>query len=302
LFNSNKDVFKISGSLDSSLKKNTAFIKRLRASLNADNQSALLKDLSSLSLEKYIPEVVAAASEGLQKCKTGSDILAAVEVGSSKFNLTQVVSALHQRFGSAFTSPLTGNILRALAPSSATQLASLTADQRDKEESARLIRQRVFLKVATELWLVNVLRNVSDANSTPVDSVKLASSKSVVKGKKMEAEVDISDLPLTVLKELLGKDKDHFNLPILVAFTKTFSYDVLGVKQINVKRPTDVNIEESKQEVSSQAISLDEPLCSSDVQESFRNIVQKYFASVKAHIIRSHKVCPIQPKLTIAHS
>jgi len=74
------DVYKLAGSLDSSLKKNTAFIKRLRTSLNADNQVALLKDISSLSLEKYIPEVVGAASEGLQKCKTVSDILAAVEV------------------------------------------------------------------------------------------------------------------------------------------------------------------------------------------------------------------------------
>ena len=74
----------MASSLDSSLKKNTAFIKRLRTSLNADNQSALLKDISSLSLEKYIPEVVGAASEGLQKCKTISDIMAAVEVSSAK--------------------------------------------------------------------------------------------------------------------------------------------------------------------------------------------------------------------------
>ena len=73
-------MFKLAGSLDSSLKKNTAFIKRLRTSLNADNQSALLKDISSLSLEKYIPEVVSAASEGLTKCKSISDSLAAVEV------------------------------------------------------------------------------------------------------------------------------------------------------------------------------------------------------------------------------
>jgi regulator of nonsense transcripts 2 len=73
-------VFPLTGPLDSSLKKNTAFIKRLRTSLNADNQSALLKDIGGLSLEKYVPEVVSAASEGLQKCKTISDILAAVEV------------------------------------------------------------------------------------------------------------------------------------------------------------------------------------------------------------------------------
>jgi regulator of nonsense transcripts 2 len=43
----------------------------------------LLKDIAGLSLEKYIPEVVAAASEGLQKCKTISDTLAATEVPAS---------------------------------------------------------------------------------------------------------------------------------------------------------------------------------------------------------------------------
>jgi regulator of nonsense transcripts 2 len=73
-------IFKLAASLDSSLKKNTAFIKRLRTGLNSENQAVLLKDISSLSLEKYIPEVVGAASEGLQKCKTISDILAAIEV------------------------------------------------------------------------------------------------------------------------------------------------------------------------------------------------------------------------------
>ena len=73
-------IFKLASSLDSSLKKNTAFIKRLRTNLNSDNQAALLKDIAGLSLEKYIPEVVGAASEGLQKCKTISDILAASEV------------------------------------------------------------------------------------------------------------------------------------------------------------------------------------------------------------------------------
>ena len=41
-------IFKLTASLDSSLKKNTAFIKRLRTSLNADNQAALLKDIAGL--------------------------------------------------------------------------------------------------------------------------------------------------------------------------------------------------------------------------------------------------------------
>jgi regulator of nonsense transcripts 2 len=202
---------------------------------------------------------------------------------------SKVISALHQRFGTSFTPPLTVHILRALAPANPTQLATLSADQREKEESARLIRQRVFLRVTTELWLVNIIRNINDANST-IDSTKTTPAKSTAKGKKPEAETDTSPLPLAVLKELLGKDKDHVNLPLLVAFTKNFAYDVLGVKQTNVKKPVDVNVEESKEDITPKAVSIDEPLCSVELQDQFRTIVSKYFASVKAHIIRSHKV------------
>ena len=115
-------------------------------------------------------------------------------------------------------------------------------------------------------------------------------SKGTAKGKKPDSDIDSSPLPLAVLKELLGKDKDHINLPLLVAFTKNFAYDILGVKQTNVKKPVDVNVEESKEGISPQAVSVDEPLCSTDLQEQFRTIVVKYFASVKNHIIKSHKV------------
>lgn len=116
-----------------------------------------------------------------------------------------------------------------------------------------------------------------------------------MKGKKPEPEVDTSPLPLAVLKELLGKDKEHVNLPLLVAFTKNFSYDVLGVKQTNVKKPVDVSGEEASKDegmTTPQAVSVDEPLCGPELQEQFRLIVTKYFASVKSHIIRSHKVSP----------
>jgi len=181
------------------------------------------------------------------------------------------------------------NILRALAPANPAQLATLTSDQREKEESARLVRQRVFLRVTTELWLVNIIRTIEDAGS-PVDPSKTTASKPTVKGKKTEFETDNSPLPLAILKELLGKDRDHVNLPILVAFVKNFAYDVLGVKQTNVKKPVDVNVEESK-EISTEAVSVDEPLCTPALQEQFRVIVTKYFNSLKAHIIKSHKVC-----------
>ena len=66
--------------LDSSLKRHTALIKRMRQSIGSDNREQLLKDVDSLSLEKYIEEIASAAVEGVGRCKTEKDIWSAVEV------------------------------------------------------------------------------------------------------------------------------------------------------------------------------------------------------------------------------
>ncbi|XP_023217357.1 regulator of nonsense transcripts 2-like [Centruroides sculpturatus] len=70
--------------LDSSLKKNTAFIKRLRNMTEAQRES-LIKDMSGLNLTKYISEAAAAIVDAKLKM---SDVNMAV----------QVCSLLHQRY------------------------------------------------------------------------------------------------------------------------------------------------------------------------------------------------------------
>jgi regulator of nonsense transcripts 2 len=44
-----------------------------------------LKDIKTLTLEKYISEVVVAVVEGLQKCKLAADVWATVEVSFDFF-------------------------------------------------------------------------------------------------------------------------------------------------------------------------------------------------------------------------
>jgi len=66
--------------LDSSLKRHTTLIKRIRQSMTADNRDQILKDLESLSLEKYIDEIAGAVTEGIARCKTDKDTWGAVEV------------------------------------------------------------------------------------------------------------------------------------------------------------------------------------------------------------------------------
>ena len=66
--------------LDSSLKRHTALIKRMRQSVGQENRDQILKDIDSLTLEKYVDEIVGAVAEGILKCKTEKDVWSAVEV------------------------------------------------------------------------------------------------------------------------------------------------------------------------------------------------------------------------------
>lgn len=75
------------GKLDTSLKRHTALLTRLRSSLHAkESVPGILKDINGLSLEKYVEEAVGATVEGLSKCKTGPETQGAVEVCRQRWN------------------------------------------------------------------------------------------------------------------------------------------------------------------------------------------------------------------------
>ena len=62
------------------MKRHTALTKRIRQSVGSENYSQIMKDIESLSLEKYIDEMSGAVIEGLARCKTDKDVWSAVEV------------------------------------------------------------------------------------------------------------------------------------------------------------------------------------------------------------------------------
>ena len=70
----------------------------------------------------------------------------------------KVISVLHQRFPESFSTRLVSNLHAALQPPSKVALAGLTPEQRDKDENARVVRQRGFLRTYAELELAGVLR------------------------------------------------------------------------------------------------------------------------------------------------
>ena len=77
----------------------------------------------------------------------------------------QVVSALHQRFPELFSVPLVSSLQSSLQAPSKAQLTALAAEQKDKEESARVLRQRGLLRIFAELELAGIVRSAGDASS-----------------------------------------------------------------------------------------------------------------------------------------
>ncbi|KAI0132458.1 MIF4G domain-containing protein [Xylariales sp. AK1849] len=284
-------IFAVNKSLDSSLKKNTAFIKRLRTAISSATLNTFLQEIKTLSLTKYLSEIISACYEGLCKLKSPGEIEAGVEI----------VSALHQRFGpSDFTEYLGWLLGKGMATPDKSLLKSLTPDVREKEEKERLVRQRALLRVVTELWLVGVLRTLDDVKpddatrgTTGKDSgMKLKSSNSAKGG-------GAEPFPLEVLKDLLGHDREHTNLPLLVIFVKAFSWDILGVKSAGFDGRKLVEedgvtrvAEESAESVNGTdgtGNSDDPPFTGLELQERFRNILKRYFEDVKAHLVRDQK-------------
>ncbi|KAL3418268.1 MIF4G domain-containing protein [Phlyctema vagabunda] len=293
-----KDVFTVNKSLDSSLKKNTAFIKRLRTAITASTLSTFLQEVRTLSLHKYLSEIISACYEGLCKLKSPGEVEAGVEI----------VSALHQRFGpTEFTEFLGWLIGKGLATPDKSLLKGLAIEAREKEEKERLTRQRVLLRVVTELWLVGVVRTLDDVSRPDDASRGKDSLSSAVKVVDPKAKTNglgkgggAEPFPLEVLKDLLGHDREHTNLPLLVVFVKAFSWDILGVKEagsegrktVEEDGATKTSVrsdDDSSEEPPNAHPAEDSPLASPELQERFRNILKRYFEDVKAHAVRDQK-------------
>ncbi|KAJ3214865.1 hypothetical protein HDU67_001130 [Dinochytrium kinnereticum] len=127
--------------LDGSIKKNTAFIRKLKISLTAENSSNLKKELMTLKLEKYLSEIVAVIAD--HKFGKPLDVWAAVEL----------CSLLHQRFPD-FAELLGPSLIKVLPPPPA--LSTIAAEVREREEQSRILRQKGILRLLTDLYIVGV--------------------------------------------------------------------------------------------------------------------------------------------------
>lgn len=179
-------------------------------------------------------------------------------------------------------------------------LKGLSPEQREREEKERLLRQRSLLRIGVELWLVGVIRTVQDAED---ESMRGGNPKAALPAAIKKDSGDMEPFPLEVLKELLVKDREHINLPLVVMFVKQFAYDVLGLKPRNTRKAVEEDIAtaaaaseetsgKAKEDSSSEKNDVDPndpPLVQPELQTRFRNVMNRYFETVKNHIVRDHE-------------
>lgn len=128
--------------LDSSVKKNSAVIKKLKQ-ISDDQKDSLLTDLNQVNLSKYISEVVVALAEAKYKM-TSKDIYAAVKI----------CSHLHQRYPD-FTPLLIPALTKFFTPTKPIP------NESEVDKTARLQRKRVLFRLLGELLLYGIFSDVS---------------------------------------------------------------------------------------------------------------------------------------------
>jgi regulator of nonsense transcripts 2 len=197
---------------------------------------------------------------------------------------------------------------------------------REREEKERLARHRILLKVTTEFWLTGILRSLEDvekpeevagkskdgassANITRNTDASLR-EKGIPSSGKHDLEHDPEPFPLEVLKELLGHDREHTNLPLAVLFVKTFGWEVLGIRSTAEEGKRTVRADEATEETVKECFedgsdgeldpksstADDELLVPQSLRQRFRNVLSRYLEDVKSQVVRDQRALNSQSR------
>ncbi|GJN21643.1 hypothetical protein PR202_gb09138 [Eleusine coracana subsp. coracana] len=125
--------------LDSSIKRNTTVIKKLKT-INDEQKDGLMDELKSVNLSKFVSEAVSYICEAKLR---SADIQAAV----------QVCSLLHQRYKD-FSPCLIQGLLKVFFRGKA-------GDDLDADKNSRAMKKRSTLKLLIELYFVGIVEDAS---------------------------------------------------------------------------------------------------------------------------------------------
>ena len=201
----------------------------------------------------------------------------------------QIVSALHRRFPESFTPSLVSDLAAALAPPSREYLSSLSPEQREKEDAARISRQRPILRLCSELALVGIIR----------DAPNRSGGEWIMKTIKGLVSSEGYFLPSAHHILQLSNDPTLSSLPLFSTFLKAYSRPFLGISTSSSVSKQQASADAAPGDLSSTTqASADFPtlardadeLVEQDIRDRFRRMCEGYFESVSKKLLIEHKV------------
>ncbi|KAJ0103224.1 hypothetical protein Patl1_06191 [Pistacia atlantica] len=168
--------------LDSSIKRNTAIIKKLKQ-INEEQREGLMDELKSINLSKFVSEAVTAISDAKLR---SSDIQAAA----------QICSLLHQRYKD-FSPSLIQGLLKVFFPGK-------SGDDMDADKNLRAMKKRSTLKLLLELYFVGIIED----NSIFINIIKDLTSVEHLKDR------DTTQTNLTLLASFARQGRIFLGLPL----------------------------------------------------------------------------------------
>ncbi|KAG6760316.1 hypothetical protein POTOM_036827 [Populus tomentosa] len=168
--------------LDSSIKRNTAVIKKLKQ-INEEQREGLMEELRNVNLSKFVSEAVTSICDA--KLRT-SDIQAAV----------QICSLLHQRYKD-FSPSLVQGLLKVFFPVK-------SGEDLDVDKSSKAMKKRSTLKLLLELFFVGV----TEDSSVFINIIKDLTSAEHLKDR------DTTQTNLTLLASFARQGRVFLGLPL----------------------------------------------------------------------------------------
>ncbi|ANZ77663.1 BA75_04371T0 [Komagataella pastoris] len=222
----------LTSNLDSSLKKNSAFVRKLKAPFQDGEKMA--NEVKSLSLEKYLSEIVDNLIEGFSLTARASDVYATVEL----------VSALHQRFQASFTEALVARLLFCICDQ-----GTINPDSKTEIIFSKLTVLRRLMRIFTELYLVGLFMNESSLRNSEVPFL-------------LESP-DNKSLMNTLLEQtlmfFLNESIIKHNLSFVAAYVKRFSWVFFEPNSL-LSSTTQTKLKDEIEKYTMKAISLCEKL------------------------------------------
>ncbi|KAL6011591.1 Regulator of nonsense transcripts upf2 [Asimina triloba] len=146
--------------LDSSIKRNTAVIKKLKQ-INEETRDGMMEELKSVNLSKFVSEAVTAICDAKLRA---SDIQAAVQCFQSIFEgslMYRSKDPLYDKIGGSesgrykdFSPSLIQGLLKVFFPGK-------SGDDPDADRSLKAMKKRSTLKLLVELFFVGVIEDAS---------------------------------------------------------------------------------------------------------------------------------------------